>query len=199
MAKTQIGIILGSARLGSLGEHIFKYLQTTFVNNDEYEYNWIRLADYPLDFYEHSETPLSQPITDLTNVESAWLTQIKAQDGYVILTPEYDHSITGALKNALDYIGPEVDHKPVQLIAYSSYSDGGMLAAQSVVQVLQMLKMIVLPTPTLLWNANDNFDATGKLIADAPNSTYFAQRLAETFSEIGFYTALLKAHPRHPD
>ncbi|GAD17350.1 NADPH-dependent FMN reductase [Lentilactobacillus otakiensis DSM 19908 = JCM 15040] len=155
----------------------------------------MRLEDFPLDFYHHDETPLSNPITDLKSGEQKWLDHLKDNDGFVILTPEYDHAIPGVLKNALDYVGPEVDHKPIQIVTYSYYSDGGMLAAESFVEILQMLKMIVLPTPVLLWNANDNFTKDGQLITDAANSDHFEQRLQEAFHEIGFYTKLLHDNP----
>lgn len=58
-----------------------------------------------------------------------------------------------------------------------------------------MLKMIVLPTPVLLWNANDNFTEAGKLITNADNSDHFEQRLKEAFHEITFYTQLFHDHP----
>ncbi|MCH4165907.1 MAG: NAD(P)H-dependent oxidoreductase [Lentilactobacillus diolivorans] len=190
-----IGIVLGSVRTGSLGDSIFNYLQKTYQNSDSVKYNWIRVADYPLDPYQHDETPLSYRIKNLKPNEDKWLKALAACDGYIIMTPEYDHAIPGVLKNALDYVGPEVDRKPVQIVTYSYYSDGGMLAAESFVEILQMLKMMVLPTPVLLWNATDNFKADGTLIADATNSDHFKQRLDEAFNEIGFYTKLLKDHP----
>ncbi|MBZ3777245.1 NAD(P)H-dependent oxidoreductase [Lentilactobacillus otakiensis] len=190
----KIAVILGSVR-SKLGESIFKYLKSTFPSSDQITYDWMRLEDFPLDFYHHDETPLSNPITDLKSGEQKWLDHLKDNDGFVILTPEYDHAIPGVLKNALDYVGPEVDHKPIQIVTYSYYSDGGMLAAESFVEILQMLKMIVLPTPVLLWNANDNFTKDGQLITDAANSDHFEQRLQEAFHEIGFYTKLLHDNP----
>lgn len=190
----KIAVILGSVR-SKLGESILKYLQSRFLDNQEVTYDWIRLEDFPLEPYHHDETPLSNPISHLTSGEQKWLDRLKNNDGYVILTPEYDHAIPGVLKNALDYVGPEVDHKPVQIVSYSYYSDGGMLAAESFVEILQMLKMIVLPTPVLLWNANDNFTEDGKLITTADNSDHFEQRLKEAFHEITFYTQLLHDHP----
>ncbi|GEA99644.1 hypothetical protein LBR02_22090 [Levilactobacillus brevis] len=66
------------------------------------------------------------------------------------------------------------------------------------VEILQILKMIVLPTPVLLWNADDNFTDQGTLLADATNSAHFAQRLQEAFADIEFYSQLLKAHPYSP-
>lgn len=190
----KIGIILGTTRHNSLGGKIFKYLQKTVQSNADVEYNWIKLGDYPLPLYDHEETPLEDHIHDLNNVESNWLEQLNQQDGYLILTPEYDHAITGALKNALDLVGPEVNRKPILTIAYSHFSDGGILAAQSIVPILQMLKMIVLPTPVLLWNADDNFAEDGTLL-DVKNSDHFAKRLTEAVNEINFYTSTLKNNP----
>ncbi|EHO49901.1 NADPH-dependent FMN reductase [Lentilactobacillus kisonensis] len=190
----KIGVILGSVR-SKLGESIFNYLQSMYSDTADVQFDWIKLDDFPLEPYHHDETPLSEGIQDLKVNEKRWLNQLNHEDGYVIVTPEYDHAIPGTLKNALDYVGPEVDRKPVQIISYSYYSDGGMLAAESFVEILQMLKMIVLPTPVLLWNANDNFTPAGHLILDAKNSDHFADRLDDAFHEISFYTKLLHEHP----
>jgi len=126
----KIGIILGTTRSNSLGSKIFKYLQQNVQSNADVEYTWIDLRDYPLPLYDHIETPLENKIHDLNTAEQNWLNIIQQQDGYLVLTPEYDHAITGALKNALDFIGPEVARKPIETIAYSHFSDGGILAAQ---------------------------------------------------------------------
>ncbi|NLR10722.1 MULTISPECIES: NADPH-dependent FMN reductase [Lactobacillaceae] len=195
--SVKIGVILGSTRTHSLGDRLFNYLQRA-MPTDGVDFTWIDLRDYPLPFYDHAETPLSEPIQGLATVEKRWLDVLDQQDGYVILSPEYDHAITGSLKNALDFVGPETDHKPVQIITYSKYSDGGMLAASSVVGILQMLKMMVLPSPVLLWNAEANFTATGELVATAPNSDHFAQRLTAAFAELRHYATIMKATPYRP-
>jgi len=192
---TKIGVILGTPRTPSLGAKLMAYLQKTFSDTTDVAYTWMPLRDYPLPFYDHEETPLATPIHDLDHAEQKWLDTLADQDGYVILSPEYDHAIPGILKNALDFVGAEVDHKPVQIVTYSQYSDGGMLAAESMVEILQMLKMLVLPTPVLLWNATANFTASGELDPAAANSAHFAQRLHEAFDELQFYSRLLKAHP----
>lgn len=194
---TNIALILGTTRSSSLGVQIFSYLKHQFPNTADVTYTWLDLRDYPLPFYDHPETPLDRPISQPTATEKAWLDQLAAQDGYVILSPEYDHAIPGGLKNALDLVGAQVDHKPVQVVTYSHYSDGGMLAAASVVPILQMLKMFVLPTPVLLWNADQNFTAEGTLRPDVANSAHFAHRLRAALAEVTFYSRLLKAHPYH--
>ncbi|KRN02491.1 flavoprotein [Levilactobacillus senmaizukei DSM 21775 = NBRC 103853] len=190
----KIGVILGSTRTHSLGDQIFKYLQrTTSIPNGDF--TWIDLKDYPLPMYDHDETPLSEPIQNLTSRERSWLSVLEQQDGYIFLSPEYDHAIPGSLKNALDFVGPETANKPVQIVTYSKYSDGGMLAAASFVGVLQMLKLIVLPTPVLLWNADTNFASDGTLIAEAANSDHFAERLPSAFRELTHYAQIMKEHP----
>lgn len=191
----KIGVILGTVRPDSLGEKVLHYLEKTFHNDEQVEYTWMPLREYPLPFYQHAETPLQGHISNLTTAEQKWLDTLAKQDGYIILSPEYDHAITGSLKNALDFVGGEVDHKPVQIVTYSYYSDGGMLAAQSIVPILQMLKMIVLPTPVLLWNAEDNFDKQGNLDLKQANSEHFAKRLNEAFSDIYFYSKLFQENP----
>ncbi|WP_125770768.1 NADPH-dependent FMN reductase [Companilactobacillus furfuricola] len=191
----KIGIILGSTRTKSLGENIFNYLRNVNPDTDEMKYSWINLKDYPLPLYDHIETPLETPIHDLNEQENNWLKALDAQDGYIILTPEYNHGITGALKNALDFVGLQVERKPVSVIAYSHFSDGGILAAESIVPILQMLNMMVLPKPALLWNADPNFTTAGELNKTAENSDHFEKRLAEIFREIDHYTAVLKNNP----
>lgn len=195
---TKIGVILGTPRRNSLGAKLLNYLQGTHPDTADVTYTWMPLRDYPLPFYDHQETPLATPIHDLDTAEKRWLDCLAAQDGYIILSPEYDHAIPGILKNALDFVGGEVDHKPVQIVTYSQYSDGGVLAAESMVEILQMLKMLVLPTPVLLWNATQNFTTDGTLIPTAPNSAHFAQRLQAVFDEVTYYSHLLQVHPYHP-
>lgn len=193
-----IGIILGTVRHPSLGGKLLAYLQKTYQDSPAVHYTWIDLHDYPLPLYDHPETPLSQPLQHLAPGEQAWLDVLKVQDGYLIISPEYDHAMTGALKNALDYVGPEVANKPVQIITYSHYSDGGVLAAESMVNVLRMLKMLVLHTPVLLWDCDNNFTDNGQLDASQPNSAHFARRLAEAFHDVTFYARVLKNNPYVP-
>ncbi|WP_232298628.1 NADPH-dependent FMN reductase [Companilactobacillus ginsenosidimutans] len=162
---------------------------------DDVEYTWIDLKDYPLPLYDHEETPLENEIKDLNSAESKWLNVLQEQDGYIIMTPEYNHAITGALKNALDFVGGQVARKPVQVIAYSHFSDGGIVAANHILPILTMLKMMVVPDPALLWNADPNFTDGGELVPAAENSDHFAKRLNEVFDEINFYTRVFKENP----
>ena len=90
-----IGIIMGSTRQAALGARIFTYLQHQLHDTEAVQYTWLDLRDYPLPLYDHPETPPEDPLSDPTATETQWLDALAVQDGYVILTPEYDHALPG--------------------------------------------------------------------------------------------------------
>jgi chromate reductase len=95
---------------------------------------------------------------------------IATADGLVIATPEYNHSIPGVLKNALDWLSREspagdvLAEKPVGVFGASSGPWGTRLAQASLRQVLHACGALVMPAPTLfVANAASRFDAGGTL------------------------------------
>jgi chromate reductase len=96
--------------------------------------------------------------------------RVKAADGLLIATPEYNHSIPGVLKNALDWLSrpaPEevLAGKPVAIVGASSGSWGTRLAQAALRQVLYATESLVLPAPALLVrDAAALFDPDGRLV-----------------------------------
>ncbi len=78
----KIGVILGTTRSNSLGSKLLRYLQQSLTTAGV-TYTWIDLQDYPLPFYDHAETPLSESIQGLATSEQKWLDVLAAQDGYL--------------------------------------------------------------------------------------------------------------------
>ncbi|WP_461227257.1 NADPH-dependent FMN reductase [Lacticaseibacillus suihuaensis] len=194
----KLGIILGTIRHQSIGGKLFAYLQAAFPDHDDVRFDWIDLHDFPLPLYDHAETPADSPVQNLVFGESAWLAALAAQDGYVIISPEYDHAMTGALKNALDYVGQEISRKPLQIVTYSHDDTGGIMAAESMVNVLRMLDALVLPKPVLLAGCDRNFLPDGRLDETVATSAAYARRLAVAFHELEFYARLSHDHPYRP-
>lgn len=114
-----IGIILGSVREGRNAEAVTNWIYNFAVNrNDNVRYEIVDLADYQLPM-------LGQSIPEAQQKEAeaaikAWSEKMASFDGYVIVAPEYNHAVGGALKNALDYLKPEVADKAAGLVGYGS-------------------------------------------------------------------------------
>lgn len=70
-----------------------------------------------------------------------WSGRVEAADAFVFVTPEYNHSFTAPLKNALDYLNAEWAHKPVGLVSYGGLS-GGSRAVTALEPVLSNLALL---------------------------------------------------------
>lgn len=115
----QIGIILGSTRPGRVSPQVGSWLKELADQRGDAQYYIIDLADYQLPFYGHpgGEDDIK-----------AWASIIGQMDGFVFVTAEYNHSITGVLKNAIDHLRDEWGNKAAGIISYGS--TGGARAAE---------------------------------------------------------------------
>jgi chromate reductase len=95
---------------------------------------------------------------------------VGAADGLLISTPEYNHSMPGVLKNAIDWLsrpGPDevLIGKPVAVLGASGGRWGTRLAQSTLRQVLFATESVVMPAPMLfLRDARDLFDDAGALV-----------------------------------
>jgi NAD(P)H-dependent FMN reductase len=134
---TRIGIILGSTRPGRNGEQVAKWVYDHAVKRTDAEFELIDLLDFKLPHLDEAIPPsmgqYSQPHT------IAWAEKIASFDGFVIVTPEYNHSTSGALKNAIDFLFAEWNNKAVGFVSYGSA--GGTRAVEHLRLVVGELMM----------------------------------------------------------
>lgn len=120
MTKLNIGIILGSTREGRVSPQVASWVKEIADKRGDANYTIIDIADYKLPL-------LGEPGADASGA-AAWSEAIAAQDGFVFIVQEYNHSITGALKNALDYLREEWNNKAAGIVSYGSV--GGARATE---------------------------------------------------------------------
>lgn len=120
MTKLNIGIILGSTREGRVSPQVGSWVKEIADKRGDANYTIIDIADYKLPL-------LGEAGTDASGA-AAWSEAIAAQDGFVFIVQEYNHSITGSLKNALDYLRVEWNNKAAGIVSYGSV--GGARAAE---------------------------------------------------------------------
>ena len=123
---TKIGIILGSTRPGRNGEAVAKWVLDLAKQRTDAEFELVDLLDYKLPHLDEAVPPslgqYSQPHTQ------EWARKIASFDGFVMVTPEYNHSTSGALKNAIDFLFAEWNNKAVGFVSYGSV--GGARAVE---------------------------------------------------------------------
>lgn len=116
MAKPRIGIIVGSTRPGRVSESVARWVLGLAATRNDAEFDLVDLADYALTVWNEEQPPATgvyaQPHT------LAWSHRIAGFDGYVFVTPEYNHSIPGVLKNAIDYLHQEWNNKAAGFVSY---------------------------------------------------------------------------------
>lgn len=136
MGKPRIGIIIGSTREKRFGEKAARWIHGIASQRTDMEFDIVDLRDYPLPFFEGA-SPLYVPVTN--EIAQRWGKKIAELDGYIFVTAEYNRSITGALKNALDWAYREYNRKPAAYLGYGSV--GGARAVEQLRLISVELQM----------------------------------------------------------
>lgn len=124
----RIGVILGSTRPGRRGAQVARWVQERTASRSDAEFTAIDLLDHPLPHLDEPAPAAASNGTYQHEHTRAWADTIAAYDGFVIITPEYNHSAPGVLVNALDYLYVEWANKAVGFVSYGSV--GGARAVE---------------------------------------------------------------------
>ncbi|MEU7874122.1 NAD(P)H-dependent oxidoreductase [Dactylosporangium sp. NPDC049140] len=123
---TKVGIILGSTRPGRNGEAVAKWVYDIASRRSDAEFELVDLLDYNLPHLDEAMPPsMGQYANEHTK---QWAAKIAEFDAYIFVTPEYNHSTSGALKNAIDFLYAEWNNKAAGFVSYGSV--GGTRAVE---------------------------------------------------------------------
>jgi NAD(P)H-dependent FMN reductase len=148
---TKIGIILGSTRPGRNGEAVAKWVLDVAAKRTDAEFELVDLLDYNL---PHLDEPVPPSMGQYTKPHTlAWAEKIGSLDGFIVVTPEYNHSTSGALKNAIDFLFAEWNNKAVGFVGYGSV--GGARAVEHLRLIAGELMMADVRAQVLLSLAQD--------------------------------------------
>ena len=126
---TKIGIVVGSVREGRVGDQIGNWiLEQARAAHPEAEFTVIDLKDYDLPMFDGPVAPMVLGGKYDNDAVAAWAKALDEQDGFIFVTSEYNHTIPGAFKNAVDSISPELIGKAVAFVGYSW--DGAIRAVE---------------------------------------------------------------------
>lgn len=138
MLQPHLQLILGSTRQGRHGEAVGRWFANLAGARDDLTVELLDLRDWPLPFLDTPMPPAMQASTDPAT--QAWAAKLAQADGYVLMTPEYNHGPTAVLKNALDHVYTEWRHKPVGFVSWGGPA-GGVRAVEQLRQIAVELQM----------------------------------------------------------
>lgn len=139
-----IHVIIGSTRPKRFSEKAARYIFDELKKKQEIHTELIDLRDWPLPFYDEPISPSVNKGNYSNALGKQWAAKVGEADGYIIVTPEYNHGYTAVLKNALDWVFAEWNEKPVGFVSYGSAL--GARAVEQLRQVVIELRMVPIRT-----------------------------------------------------
>ncbi len=161
----KLKIIVGSTRAGRNADAVLHWLLPLARSHGAFEVETLDLRDWPLPFFQETIATVgdfanptySEPIV------KQWNDKIGEADAYIIVTPEYNHSIPAVLKNAIDsvFFSFRFRQKPVAFLGYSLAATAAARAVEHLTQIMVETEAVPVRTTTLLPFVTNAFDAAG--------------------------------------
>jgi NAD(P)H-dependent FMN reductase len=152
---TTISIIVGSTRQGRFSEKVAGWMLANLAQRQGVMAKLLDLRDFPMPFFDQPVPPAMPgrpPYADA--IVQKWTAEIASSDGFVFVSPEYNHSFSAVLKNAIDWVYPEWNRKAVAFVSYGGV--GGARAIEQLrliaveLQLAPMRSAVHLPLSTLM-------------------------------------------------
>jgi NAD(P)H-dependent FMN reductase len=149
--KPKIALVIGSTRKTRFADLPAQWMLKQAQQRDDMSIELVDLRDYDLPFFNEPASNAYMPSSDAHAVK--WQKKMAEYDGYIFVVAEYNRSVTGALKNALDQAYVEWKHKPMSAIAYGGL--GGARAVENLRTIAIELQMV--PTRNAVHIAGGDF------------------------------------------
>jgi NAD(P)H-dependent FMN reductase len=135
----KIEIIIGSTRQKRFAERPANWIYELTQKRQELDVEMVDLRDYPLPFFDEPTSPARMEGKYANDLVQRWANKVAEADGYIIVSPEYNHGYPAVLKNAFDHIYPEWNRKAVGFVSYGGV--GGARAIEQLREVAVELQM----------------------------------------------------------
>lgn len=150
----RVAIILGSTRPNRIGEGVAKWVFEQSKKRNDAEFELIDLKDFNLPLLDEP-VPAGMSQHYLQAHTKTWSEKIASFDAFVFVTPEYNHGIPGALKNAIDFLYQEWVNKVAGFVAYGGA--GGTRAVEQLRLVMAELQVATVRTQ-MAFNLKSDFE-----------------------------------------
>lgn len=189
MAPLKLGVVIASVRPNRLGDKIARWFAGLAA--PQFEVTLLDLRELGIGNYDDARMPAVAGAEWTAEGTRRWVEAVGAQDAFVIVTPEYNHSFPGSLKNALDHVYGGWNGKPVGFVSYG----GGAGGARAVEQ----LRLVAIELQMAPVRAEVNIPFAGRALDDsgAPKEPLALQRAALLLKQLEWWgRALADARAR---
>ena len=182
---TRLAIIIGSTRPDRRGPQVADWVLRTAPWPAEVEVDLLDLLDFGLPLLDEPTPPSAAEQYTQAHTRR-WAQAIEVADGFLFVTPEYNHGIPAALKNALDFLYREWNDKAAGFVSYGAA--GGIRAVEQLRQVAGTLQLADVRAQVTL-SLTDDFDAEGRLTP----RRFQHESLAQVVGQLVGWTKAMKA------
>ena len=171
----KVHTIIGSTREGRNADSVCRWLLPAIQSHEALKVEVLDLRDWPLPFFQETIATVG----DFNNptysdpIVRRWNDKIGEADGYIIVTPEYNHGTPAVLKNAIDsvFFSFRFRQKPVAFVGYSLGPTAAVRAVEHLTQVMVEAEAIPVRTPVLIPFVTTAFDPENKPTNPILNAT----------------------------
>jgi NAD(P)H-dependent FMN reductase len=188
----KLAVIVGTTRQGRQTIKEAKWVVAQAKEIEGIEPELVDLADYPMPFFEEPVSPRFNPDRVVEGNVKKWLDKLGEADAYIFVTPEYNHSIPGVLKNALDYVDWQLNRKPATVAAHGTV--GGARATMHLKEIISESKAVPIQQHVAFHGLSEGVDDNGVLSADLAANPYGPlTALKAALTELKWYSDALAA------
>ena len=189
-SPVRIAVVLGSTRDARFGDTPARWLVDLAAARDDLDVELVDLRDFDLPFFNEAASNLWVPSEDPHAVR--WQQTVAEFDGYVFVTAEYNRSVPGALKNALDQAYNEWNRKPAAALGY------GVVGAARAVEHLRTIavELQMAPTRTGVHLQGADFMAVHQGQKALGDLDYLATNAQQMLDELVWWASALRAARR---
>lgn len=185
--KLFIPIILGTARAGRESEKVAHYILDYARQHGGFETELLDVKDFLTD--------RTIPSWEDHPVQKKWSEIANKADGYIIVTPEYNHSIPGELKILLDKEYKAYARKPFGLVGVSNGMFGGARMIEAMKPLIVNFNAVCVNKAVSFFKVPELFDESGKFLGD---EQMYQKNIDGMMNEVLWYAKNLK-EPRESD
>ena len=186
-----IPVILGSTRRGRQSPKVARFIAERMRRSERIATEILDLLAYNFPVMEERLRFRDDPPPGLREFSD----KVARSDALVIVTPEYNNGYPGALKNALDYLLPEYQRKPIAIVTVSAGGFGGLNCLAQLRLVTLGMGAVPLPAALPVSHVQDSFDEHGN-----PTDAAYEKRAQSFIAEVLWFTeaiAVQKAKDKH--